>query len=189
MREIGDVFWGSWIAWAAIWGATWRWSKSNAARQPPVARFAHLALVTVGSACCIASPDAATVVGRPLYTLTFPFLLLAALATVAGHALAVWARFTLGRNWSGNVTLKDGHELVERGPYRFVRHPIYTGLLLALLGTAAGRDSLLAFVGFGLVAVGFTIKFREEEKLLTGHFGAQYTEYAARVKGLIPFVW
>ncbi len=109
-------------------------------------------------------------------------------ATLAGLVFAVWARFVLGRNWSGTVTMKQGHELVRNGPYRFVRHPIYSGFLLAALGTALihgrGRD----FVGFGLAFLGWWLKSRTEEKFMVELFDGEYVEYRRQVKRLVPYV-
>ncbi|MDE2127889.1 MAG: isoprenylcysteine carboxylmethyltransferase family protein [Armatimonadetes bacterium] len=105
-----------------------------------------------------------------------------------GLAVAVWARFTIGRNWSGTVTFKDDHKLVQNGPYAFVRHPIYTGLLLMFLGTAIAGGRLSGLVALPLAVLSCWIKLRQEEGLMVQHFGAQYTEYKTRVKALVPFV-
>jgi protein-S-isoprenylcysteine O-methyltransferase Ste14 len=108
----------------------------------------------------------------------------------AGLALAVWARYILGRNWSGRVMIKQDHELIRRGPYKIVRHPIYTGLIVALAGTAlalypTARGVLLVLVWF----VTFYLKSRLEERVLTREFGDQYASYKRGVKAaLIPFV-
>lgn len=107
-------------------------------------------------------------------------------ACVCGLAVAVWARHTLGANWSSRVTVKVGHELVEHGPYRFVRHPIYTGILLISLGTALEGDRAACVVGLGLLFAGFWIKLRKEERLMLQAFPATYPRYRARVKALVP---
>jgi protein-S-isoprenylcysteine O-methyltransferase Ste14 len=107
----------------------------------------------------------------------------------AGLFAAIWSRKTLGSEWSRDVELKQGHQLVERGPYRFVRHPIYTSHLLMGLGTAVASGLLLAFVGFLLFFIGFWIKLKQEEDLLLSHFSEEYPAYKARVKALLPFVF
>ena len=109
--------------------------------------------------------------------------------TVAGFCFALWARFFLGRNFSGIVTIKEGHTLVRSGPYRFVRHPIYTGLLLASLGTSMAFGYLRCFLGTIVVAIGFRVKSQLEERFMTEQFGAEYAGYKRQVKALIPFVW
>lgn len=108
---------------------------------------------------------------------------------VAGLAFAIWARVYLGRNWSGTVTIKVGHELIRTGPYRLVRHPIYTGILIGMLGTAIALGEVRCLVGLVCFLIGFEIKLRREELWLTSQFGDAYRAYQQQVKGLIPFVW
>jgi protein-S-isoprenylcysteine O-methyltransferase Ste14 len=107
---------------------------------------------------------------------------------IAGLAFCVWARATLGRNWSGTITLKEGHELIERGPYRFVRHPIYTGMLTMLLATAIRFGHIAGIAAVILALASFWIKLSEEEKLMLQQFPDQYRSYQQRVKRIIPFV-
>jgi len=106
--------------------------------------------------------------------------------TLAGLLFACWARQVLGSNWSAVVQLKQGHELIERGPYRHVRHPIYTGLLLAFLGTAVALGEWRGLLALAIVAVSFWRKLRLEERWLGEQFGAPYADYMRRVKALIP---
>jgi protein-S-isoprenylcysteine O-methyltransferase Ste14 len=114
--------------------------------------------------------------------------LLGLLLTIAGLLFACWARVVLGNNWSAVVQLKQDHELIERGPYRFVRHPIYTGLLLAFLGTALALGEWRGLLGAAIVALSFWRKLRLEERWLGEQFGAAYADYMRRVKALIPWV-
>lgn len=106
----------------------------------------------------------------------------------AGFALAVWARLHLGRNWGMPMSLKEGHELVTTGPYRYVRHPIYSGILLAFLGSAlvAGRMWLPVFIGFGIY---FVYSARTEEGLMLQRFPQEYPQYKKRTKALLPFIY
>lgn len=107
---------------------------------------------------------------------------------LAGLVIMLWARVILGRNWSADVALKEGHELVTSGPYRWVRHPIYSGLLLMALGWAVWRGRYTGFWGLAVLLPLFWIKARAEEQLMTQHFGDAYRSYKARVKALIPYV-
>ena len=107
----------------------------------------------------------------------------------AGLLLALWARFFLGRNWSGEITVKQDHELVRSGPYAVVRHPIYSGFLLGLLGTAIAIGQVRCFVGLILATIGWRLKSLVEEQFMAEQFGAQYTSYRRDVKALIPFIW
>ena len=106
--------------------------------------------------------------------------------TLAGLLFACWARHVLGSNWSAVVQLKQDHELIERGPYRHVRHPIYTGLLLAFLGTAVALGEWRGLLALAIVAVSFWRKLLLEERWLGEQFGAAYADYMRRVKALIP---
>jgi protein-S-isoprenylcysteine O-methyltransferase Ste14 len=108
--------------------------------------------------------------------------------SVCGAALAVWARIFLGRNWSAVVTIKQDHEIIRRGPYALVRHPIYSGLLLAMLGTALALGEVRGLLAVGLTFLGWWLKLQTEERFLTEQFGTQYTRYQQEVKALIPFV-
>ena len=105
-----------------------------------------------------------------------------------GLGFATWARAILGRNWSGIVTVKEAHELVRRGPYAIVRHPIYTGILLAFAGTAVSIGELRGVFAVGLAAAALWRKLTIEEAWMHKEFGAQYTDYQRRVRALIPFL-
>jgi protein-S-isoprenylcysteine O-methyltransferase Ste14 len=107
---------------------------------------------------------------------------------LAGWAFATWARFTLGRNWSGTVTVKENHVLNTRGPYAWVRHPIYTGLLCMLLGTALVIGTFEALLAIAGVLFALYLKLRVEEQFMVETFGEQYTSYRRRVKALVPHV-
>ncbi len=98
----------------------------------------------------------------------------------------MYARVWLGRNWSGTVTLKQDHELIRGGPYRWVRHPIYTGILLALLGSAIATAEWRGPLGFALITISLLRKIKVEERVLTGQFGEAYTRYQAEVPALLP---
>jgi protein-S-isoprenylcysteine O-methyltransferase Ste14 len=112
----------------------------------------------------------------------------AAVLCFIGLAFALWARVALGRNWSGVVTLKEGHELVEHGPYRFVRHPIYTGILTMFFANALALGHLAGFAATLLMFASFWVKLCDEEKLMLQQFPERYAAYRQRAKRIIPFV-
>jgi protein-S-isoprenylcysteine O-methyltransferase Ste14 len=112
------------------------------------------------------------------------------LLCAAGIALAIWARRILGSNWSGLITLKENHELIRTGPYRFVRHPIYSGIILGVIGSIiAVNPTVRGLLILGVVAIGLKLKSLGEEKILLPEFPEAYPEYKREVKSLIPFVW
>ena len=109
--------------------------------------------------------------------------------TTAGLALAVWARFYTGGNWNALVELKKDHQLIRRGPYAIVRHPIYSGFMLATLGTAVMQGELHGLSALALIVTVWGYKSRVEERFLANQFGGEYEQYRRRVKGLTPLVW
>ena len=107
---------------------------------------------------------------------------------VLGLGFATWARVYLGRNWSAAVTLKRDHELVRSGPYRWVRNPIYTGILLAVYATAALKGTVPGIAGAAIITLGLWMKARLEEDWLRQELDAgAYDSYRRRVPMLLPF--
>jgi protein-S-isoprenylcysteine O-methyltransferase Ste14 len=111
---------------------------------------------------------------------------LAVSLTALGIAFAIWARFYIGQNWSSAVTIKVGHQLIRTGPYAWVRHPIYSGLLLAMIGTALARRAPRGLLAILLLWLGFSIKRRMEEGFMLKTFGPEYEEYSRSTGALIP---
>ena len=108
--------------------------------------------------------------------------------TAGGMLFSVWARRYLGKNWSQAVTLKEGHELIRSGPYALVRHPIYTGLLLAFVGCAVARGEWRGLLATALVFVVLWRKLKLEEKWMRVQFGESYETYSRKVPALVPFI-
>jgi len=106
--------------------------------------------------------------------------------TAVGVAISIWARVSLGTNWSAVVTLKDGHELISKGLYRWIRHPIYAGILLGMIGEATIRGYLRCWIGFLLVLAAFYFKARREEGFLRSEFGEGFEEHAKRTGMFLP---
>jgi protein-S-isoprenylcysteine O-methyltransferase Ste14 len=109
--------------------------------------------------------------------------------TILGLAFSVWARVSLGRNFSAMVTITEDHKLQRTGAYGIVRHPIYSGFMLATLGTAIAFGAARGWVSFALVVLVWGYKSRIEEKLMIEQFGGQYERYQREVKALIPLIW
>jgi len=117
-----------------------------------------------------------------------PLSLIGTLLSVAGMAFLVWGRIHLGKNWSQIVTIKENHKLVTSGPYRYVRHPMYGGGIVACFGSAIviGGPFVFLLLILGML---FLERVRAEDELLAHHFPDEYPEYHKRTKALIPFVW
>ncbi|MGB7846645.1 MAG: isoprenylcysteine carboxylmethyltransferase family protein [Candidatus Acidiferrum sp.] len=108
------------------------------------------------------------------------------LLTAFGIGISIWARLSLGANWSGMVTLKNDHELVRKGLYRWIRHPIYTGILLGMIGSAMIKGHLRGWLGLVVVFAGFYFKARREERFLREEFGLSFDEHSRQTGMFLP---
>jgi protein-S-isoprenylcysteine O-methyltransferase Ste14 len=106
-----------------------------------------------------------------------------------GVSFAIWARLQLGGNWSAAVSVKEGHTLIRQGPYTIVRHPIYSGLLLSLLGVAVIAGQVRGLLGVGVFFLALWLKSSMEERFMLEEFGAEYRSYQQRVKALVPYLF
>ncbi len=104
----------------------------------------------------------------------------------SGVAIAIWARFHLGANWSGVVTLKQGHELIRTGPYRSIRHPIYTGILLAFVGNVVELGQVRGLLALTVIWLSFYLKARREESFLVQEFGPRFDEHTQHTGMFLP---
>lgn len=116
------------------------------------------------------------------------FELVGALISMLGLIVCIWARKTLAGNWSMQLDVKKGHELITKGPYAFIRHPIYTGFLLLFLGTALEINTVGAMIGLFILIIGCYLRIIGEEKLMIKTFGDKYINYKAHVKSLVPYL-
>jgi protein-S-isoprenylcysteine O-methyltransferase Ste14 len=189
MTASPTLFLGLWTLWGLVWLIAARRTARTVTAQAPRSRLLQLGLIGLGATLVFVHFNTPPVLAHRLVPPS-PALTWGALSlTALGVTVAVWARICLGRLWSGTVTLKENHALIRTGPYSVTRHPIYTGLLTALLGTALVNGTLPAALGFGLAACGCLLKIRLEERVLHDHFGPLYTAYRANVRALIPYVW
>ncbi len=184
-----------WVVWAVSWTLAAAWADRTV-KGAGVARQATYRIFT--TAGFIVLLFVIVDGGKPVWDLPFLFDRLWILPMGAqwamvgvaalGFLFCWWARIHLGRLWSGRITRKEGHRVVDTGPYRLVRHPIYTGILLAALATLALKGTVHAIAGFVLLTIGYWMKGRLEERFLREELGpADYDAYAARVPMLVPF--
>ena len=111
------------------------------------------------------------------------------IVSLLGLAIAIWARRILGQHWSGRITIKVDHELIRTGPYRLIRHPIYTGILVLYVGTAIVSGSCLALLALAMALFAYARKIRLEEANLRIAFGPSYDAYCRESKALVPGVY
>jgi protein-S-isoprenylcysteine O-methyltransferase Ste14 len=180
------VFAVIWLVWLASWIAAARWTNRTEKRAATwEARVYRLAILAGGIFLFYAERrrDASQ-----LWPVSPAGAYALAAVTCAAVAFAWWARIHLGRLWSGAITRKLGHRVIDTGPYALVRHPIYAGLIIAVAATAAARPSAASCAGALLIAVGLWLKARAEERFLLAELAAdQYGAYRRRVPMLLPF--
>jgi protein-S-isoprenylcysteine O-methyltransferase Ste14 len=180
------VFSVIWIAWIVSWIVAALWSSRAEKRARSWEMVAYRAAIVAG-AVLLTPWVARRLAGTPLWDVGYDGAYALAALTLAGLLFAWWARIHLGRLWSGSITRKEGHRVVDTGPYALVRHPIYTGLIFALFATAAAQATARALAGAVLIAFGFWLKARAEERFLAAELGADaYGAYRRRVPMLMP---
>src|SRR5262245_15348674 len=172
----------SWLAFFAYWIAASTNVKRTVKRESVVSRL--IVFLFCGGGCVLLFSNPRSVRILPQNAI-LDFV--GSVASLFGLAILLWARRTLAGNWSATVALKENHELIQNGPYRFVRHPIYSGFLLMCLAAAIVYGHANGFLGFVLVFIGFWYKLRQEEKLMTTRFPDEYSQYKSRVKALVPW--
>lgn len=175
----------AWVGWGVSWFAAATWTRRTAAR----AGMAELPsrLISLVGAVLLLAPTQNFSIG-PEWDVSASLAWAMFSVVVAGIAFAWWARLHLGTLWSGTVTRKADHRIVDAGPYAFVRHPIYTGMLGAALATGVTRGELGALLGAAILCFGIWMKARLEERFLSVELGAEYAAYRARVPMLVPFL-
>jgi protein-S-isoprenylcysteine O-methyltransferase Ste14 len=177
----------AWLALLAYWLVMASNVKATARSETYLSRFGHLGpLFLAGALMVYPLSEPLDILNQPLFPFTLPVLVLGDVLLVAGIVIAIWARRTLGRNWSANVMQKTGHELIEGGPFRYVRHPIYSGFLLAMIGTTLLIDERRAVLATVIAFLAFWRKYRLEERFMLELFGENYVAYRARVSALLP---
>ena len=176
-----------WFAWALYWIASAVGTKATRRRESLGSRLAHIVPLAIGGLLLAWRDTPWSWLGARLWPRSLAVYWIGVALLALGLAFAVWARVHLGGNWSGTVTVKEGHELVRTGPYAYVRHPIYTGLLTAVLGTAVASGTVRALIGVVIIAASLLRKLRTEEAFMRETFPAEYERYSAEVAALIPF--
>lgn len=185
VKNIISTCWGVFIV---VWLLAAIFTKRTVYRESGAQRLRYIIPIVIGGYLLFRG-----------YRLPYPFnvrvipqtdaiLVSAAILCICGLGFCLWARGVLGRNWSGTITLKENHELIVRGPYRLVRHPIYTGLLAMVVATMLQQEHIAGIIGLVLVFISLWIKLSDEEEVMRKQFPNQYAAYRERVKRIIPFI-
>jgi protein-S-isoprenylcysteine O-methyltransferase Ste14 len=176
-----------WWSFLLIWVVSALWVKPTVERQHWSGRLFTFAFLTLTILLLLGK-----IPWRGINTRIWPageaLRILACVVTFPGLAVSIWSRAALGANWSANVTYRQGHELIQRGPYRFVRHPMYSGFLLLLAGTEVAVGTVSGLAALLVFLLGTWWKLTQEEALLSKHFPDAYPRYKSHTKALIPFL-
>jgi protein-S-isoprenylcysteine O-methyltransferase Ste14 len=178
---------GLWTLWIISWFATMRWTNRTEKRVSLRQQLPYHVLMLVGI-LCLAVPVHGEEGSLRLWHVHLIGAWICILLEFLGFAFTWWARIHLGRLWSGTVTRKADHRTVDTGPYGIVRHPIYTGILLAVFATAAAKGTIPGLAACVFFTLSLWVKARLEERWLSQELGAEaYDAYRRRVPMLIPF--
>ena len=176
----------TWGLWALSWLAAALWSAPTVKRPARSASLLYRVVIVLG-VILLLSRTSEWLHAPRLWHVGYDGALVLGALTVPCFLFVWWARLHLGKLWSGSVTRKEGHHVVDTGPYALVRHPIYTGLLAATLVTAIAEATVPALLAFAVIALGFWLKARLEEDFLRSELGDAYDTYRRRVPMLVPF--
>jgi len=176
----------AWALWLIVWFLMAFISKSTKRHETPVQRLQHLIPALFGFLLIFREGMAVRWLTAEIFPDNPVLMLGCVVVTIAGLLFAVWARLALGSNWSGTVTIKTNHQLVRSGPYRFIRHPIYTGMLAALLATAITQRLLTGLLGFAIVFFALWRKAKREESFLSQEFGESFDQHRQHTGMFLP---
>jgi protein-S-isoprenylcysteine O-methyltransferase Ste14 len=183
-----DLIPGLWLVWLAGWTISGLRTKRVVRAEGIASRLLHLIPLALGITLLTFRRAGGPWLAARMYPQTVWSFWIGTALIVLGLGFAGWARIHLAGNWSGTVTLKQDHSLTRTGPYRLVRHPIYTGVLTAILGSVIAEAEWRGVVALVLITLSFLRKIVVEERFLTAQFGDAYARYRAEVPALVPWM-
>jgi protein-S-isoprenylcysteine O-methyltransferase Ste14 len=176
-----------WIAWLASWVAASFWTGRTQKEAATLETWTYRAAMIVGGILLV--PWTAQFLNeRPIWNVGVRGTYLLAVIMLAGLLFTWWARIYLGPLWSSVISRKEDHLIVDTGPYALVRHPIYTGLIVALIATGLAEATVTGLIGAALIILGVWLKAWTEERFLRIELGPEYEAYCRRVPMLVPFL-
>jgi protein-S-isoprenylcysteine O-methyltransferase Ste14 len=176
----------AWAIWVLLWLLTAFFSKAVKRRETARQRLQHMIPAMLGFLLIFRQDLGVPGLSRRIFPDNPVLMLACVVATISGLLFSVWARLALGSNWSGTVTIKANHQLIRRGPYRLIRHPIYTGMLPALLATAVTQRQVSGILGFLVVSFALYRKALREESFLSQEFGDAFAEHQRHTGMFLP---
>jgi protein-S-isoprenylcysteine O-methyltransferase Ste14 len=188
MPSLDTVLTDAWLPLLAVWILASLKVKRKAYTERPDSRIGHLLTIAAAAALLFSARARVGILGIRVVPASAAAAAIALALTVAGVLFAIWARLYLGGNWSAVVAIKHGHKLVRTGPYKIVRHPIYAGIVTAMLGNAIGFGEFGCLLAVAIAFAAFLAKARMEDAFLDARFGPAHQHYREQVKTLIPLV-
>jgi len=177
-----------WVVFYAYWLASAFVTKKTAERESIIGSLSYRIPLLLAVILLVHAPRMPKPMSAVIFPSTTPVCTLVVALSTIGLATCLWARMTLGRNWSSVVVLKVDQELVQAGPYRFVRHPIYSGMILMFAAIVLLAERVAGIFALGLFVYGWVLKLRREERLMLKQFPTSYPEYVKKTKRLVPFI-
>jgi protein-S-isoprenylcysteine O-methyltransferase Ste14 len=175
-----------WIVFVVYWAAGALKTRRTVSKESFSSRYGVLFVEIAGFTMLFSEKAGIGVLGQRVLPQTYAVASTGVVLTWLGIAIALWARWHLGQYWSARITLKEDHQLIRTGPYAHFRHPIYSGLDLAAIGTALAIDEWRCVVGVGFITLGYWIKARKEESMLAAQFGKAFEDHCRHTGFLIP---
>lgn len=175
-----------WTLLSLYWMVSALRQKDVSKREAWLDRLWHAVAVGLGAFLVFSHQAHFGWLGKRFAPESFWIAAMGVVLTAAGVGLAMWARLHLGANWSGTVSIREQHELIRTGPYRWMRHPIYSGILLGMAGTNLVVGEVRGLVGFTLMVAAFYVRARKEESWLNSEFGANFETHAKHTGMFLP---
>jgi protein-S-isoprenylcysteine O-methyltransferase Ste14 len=175
-----------WTLFGLYWVAVARGGKATQTGESPFYRLLRLLILVITFTLLFSDRTAVGFLAQRFIPQISAIAYAGFAATVAGLAIALWARVHLGQYWSDKIVLKVDHQLIRTGPYAYMRHPIYSGVLLGVLGTALVVGQWRGVLAFLLLLSNYAIKAKTEDRILGGRFGAEFQEHVRRGGFLLP---
>jgi protein-S-isoprenylcysteine O-methyltransferase Ste14 len=175
-----------WMAFVIYWAVKAAKTRETKAQEPLVSRYLVMLILLCGYSLVFSPRARIGFLAKPFVPNTLGVMGLGIALTWLGIMVAIWARYHLAEYWSARVTIKMDHQLIRTGPYARMRHPIYSGLLLATLGTALAIGEWRGLVALGLALIAYSIKAKREEAMLAGQFGSAFEEHRRHTGFLLP---
>ena len=175
-----------WIIFVIYWIVGAIRTRATRESESAASRIAILLIEVVGYGLIFSGATGIGFLGTRFMPRTMTSAVLGVVLTWSGIGLAIWARYHLAEYWSARITIKEDHQLIRTGPYTHLRHPIYSGLVLATIGSALVIDKWRCVVGACLVLTGYCIKAKKEETMLSQQFGDAFREHQKHTGFLIP---